>query len=422
MRIAVFITLLALVAPPAYAAVTLHVTSGSTQADVTLADTYIAVQSPKVRTIYDFSARRRIEIDLAARTYVDFSLFDMLGFRVMEMENRKVLNGALASVKLDAALGRTVDIENELAVAKDKASVIDEKTDGDMLRFSSGGMELASWSKSGAKVDAADAARFAQFVRYTQGGHPQLLEKLAKSGMIPDRLTLTMRSAGGVRTLNLAMAAVQPAQPPAHDVKGYAPRASGQGLDALLDRVAAMSPQQLDALRAAHPCDNSVDFSDANVMDTMLGRIECTLATGKPMAQPAAAQMQAVRDSPSLTLMFASINPAKPEQYADAVKTLVELRKLAPRKAHVLKLFEANHRLRLRQYKESQQLFEEVLEADPVLGGAYKDLGDLLLMQYDSPRAWRSWDTGRRVSPGLPNFQPVNQFESGMTTQHPEYF
>lgn len=180
MRIAVFITLLALVATPAYAAVTLHVTSGSTQADVTLADTYIAVQSPKVRTIYDFSARRRIEIDLAARTYVDFSLFDTLGFRVMEMENRKVLNGALASVKLDAALGRTVDIENELAVTKDKASVIDEKTDGDMLRFSSGGMELASWSKSGAKVDAADAARFAQFVRYTQGGHPQLLEKLAK--------------------------------------------------------------------------------------------------------------------------------------------------------------------------------------------------------------------------------------------------
>jgi hypothetical protein len=54
---------------------------------------------------------------------------------------------------------------------------------------------------------------------------------------------------------------------------------------------------------------------------------------------------------------------------------------------------EANHRARLKQPKEAERLFMEALQANPVLAGAYKDLGDLLLMQYDSPRAWRCWDT-----------------------------
>ncbi|HEX5343622.1 MAG TPA: hypothetical protein VFX55_14110 [Duganella sp.] len=56
------------------------------------------------------------------------------------------------------------------------------------------------------------------------------------------------------------------------------------------------------------------------------------------------------------------------------------------------------------------------------MAGAYKDLGDLLLMQYDSPRAWRCWDTGRRLALGFVNFEAVNKFEASMVAQHPEYF
>lgn len=57
-----------------------------------------------------------------------------------------------------------------------------------------------------------------------------------------------------------------------------------------------------------------------------------------------------------------------------------------------------------------------------MLAGAYKDLGDLLRMQYDSPRAWRCWDTGRRLALGFVNFEAVNKFEASMVAQHPEYF
>jgi tetratricopeptide (TPR) repeat protein len=393
------------------------------QLDVTLADSYISVASANSRTIYDFKARRRIVINLAEKTYVDYSLFDAPGFRMMELQNRLHLNAALHNAKLDAALGRPVDIENELSIAANTASVIDETAAGDMREFSSAGGKLAAWSNSGAKVGAADAAEFAQFLRYAQGGHPQVLDKIAKGDAIPERMTLTIRGAFGVRTVNLAMTAVKSAPVAAYSLAGYKRRAAAGGIEALMDRIAAMSPEQLAALRAAHPCDTSSDFSPAQIVDTMLGRLECMLATGAPMAKLTAEQQQAANaPSSPIASMFAAIGASKRDDYAGAIKTLEALRSQAPRKAYILKLFEANNRLRLGQYKESMRLFGEVLDANPVLGGAYKDLGDLLLMQYDSQLAWRCWDAGRRVSPGLPNFEAVNKFEAAILAQHPEYF
>jgi tetratricopeptide (TPR) repeat protein len=153
-----------------------------------------------------------------------------------------------------------------------------------------------------------------------------------------------------------------------------------------------------------------------------LGRTECVLATGAPMLPFTPAQLEKMREEPTVALMLAAVSPKNKEEYQGAVKTLVALRAQAPRKAYVLKLLEANNRLRLGQRNESLQLFGEVLEANPVLGGAYKDLGDLLLLTGDSPRAWRSWDIGRGIAPKVPNFTAVNEFEALLLKRHPEFF
>ncbi|MYM75120.1 hypothetical protein GTP56_23400 [Duganella sp. FT134W] len=199
------------------------------------------------------------------------------------MHNREVLRGAAAAMKVDTALTNKQTQENELSVFSAGPGVAEEKTDGEQRVFYVDGVRLAAWSAAGAKVSATDAAQFTRFMRYVPGGHPQLLERLA-------------------------------------------------------------TPPQLDALRAGHPCDASEDFSDAQILDTMLGKMECMLSTGRQV---------------TLTTM---------------------------------------------------------------LGGAYKDLGDLLLMQYDSARAWRSWDAGRRVSPALPNFEAVHKFEADLLAKNPQFF
>ncbi len=390
---------------------------------VTLADDYTAVAMPRVELIYDFKARRYYVLDLANKVYVDYSLYSVAGFRSMELKNRENLDAMLAKANVAPPPGRQVDREQELSLAEGDAVHIDESAGDGTLDFSSEGRKLASWSKAGARVGAADAARFAQLLRFTQAGHPKLLARLAGDAVIPERLTFTVTTAVGVRTYDIGVSDVKDARPPAYDLKGFAPRMAQSGeLDVMLDRMAALTPERLAALRAAHPCDTEADYRDDQPLDTMLGRTECVLATGAPMLAFTPAQLETMRDDPGVGLMLAAVSPKNKEEYEGAVKTLVELRRQAPRKAYVLKLLEANNRLRLGQRDQSLQLFGEVLEANPVLGGAYKDLGDLLLLTGDSARAWRSWDIGRAIAPKVPNFTAVNEFEALLLKRHPEFF
>jgi len=409
-------------APQALAAVTMHVSSTSqghtTQMDVTLADSYMAFDTSQGRVIYDFRTRHRYAVNTAAREYVEYSLYDTLGFRVMELQNRVGLQGMIAAARIDAPVMNMTVQENELSLLSGAPGTLDEKVENGTHTYSIGGVRLAAWSEAGAKVAAGDAAQFARFMRYAQAGHPLVLDKLAKDGVIPARLSLFV---SGDRTVQLDISAVRAMAPQAYDLKAYQREMSGSGVDALLDRIAAMTPEQVAAFRSQYPCDSSTDFSGPHALDTMLGKLECSLSTGAPISLTEE-QKEAVKASPALGLLFAATNPAKGSEYEGAVKTLVALRAQAPRKAYVLKIFEANHRMRMKQLKEAEHLFAEVLQANPVLAGAYKDLGDALLMQYDSPRAWRCWDAGRRLAPGLANFEAVNKFEAGMAAQHPEYF
>jgi hypothetical protein len=114
--------------------------------------------------------------------------------------------------------------------------------------------------------------------------------------------------------------------------------------------------------------------------------------------------------------------PDTKERLQEAVKTLQELQQHARSKQHILKIFEANHRKALGETLTAQRLFTEVLQGHPLLTGAYKDLGDALLIGYDASRAWRCWDIGRRIVPQYGSLSSVDQFEKKLAADHPEYF
>ncbi|MTV38689.1 hypothetical protein [Duganella radicis] len=422
MRLATLIlpALLTLAAPPAMADISLHVSAvvqeSATQMDVTLAGSYLAIDTPKGRMIYDFKTRRRYAINTASKEYVDYSLYDVVGFRVVEMHNRRVLQGALGAAKADAPALPMPAQENELSLLAGAPGVVEEKDGTGLRSFSIGGVKLASWSEAGTKVAAADAAQFARFLRYAEGGHPQLLDMLAKGGTIPQQITFFV---SGGRSVSLDVSAVQTVAPRPYDLKPYALEQGGNGIDGVLNSLAAMTPQQLAALRKQYPCDIGDDTSPEQLLDTVLSKLECTLSNGTPLSMTPQLK-QAVQASPSVKLLFTALNPDKDD--AEAVKTLAALRPQAPRKAYVLKVFEAGRRARMKQVKEATQLSIEALQASPVLGGVYKDLGEMLLMQYDSPRAWRCWDTGRRLAPGFALFDKASKFEAELAANQPEYF
>jgi len=68
--------------------------------EVILADRYFVVNSAKLATVYDFDRRKRVVIDIEHKTRVDYSLFDTVGFRVIEFRNREYLGKMLAGLKV----------------------------------------------------------------------------------------------------------------------------------------------------------------------------------------------------------------------------------------------------------------------------------------------------------------------------------
>jgi hypothetical protein len=392
---------------------------------VTLTDDTISVKSPQETTIYDFKKRRRILIDSANKTYLDFSLYDIVGFRVFEFQNRELLNGAMTAAKINAGISAKSDIEQILSIQSRSPSTVDETTNNDEMIFSSDNHQLARWSKNGITADSTDAARFAMYLRYTLGGHPQILAKLAAGNIIPNNLTLTFTDIWGVTVYSMSIKALPQKAADTYDLSAYTkrqPSSSQSKIDQILDKSANMTPQDIAATRLDYQDKLAHAFEGGKPLDVILGRLEWGLMTGQQKQDFTPEQTALLRNDPSIQKLFGALQANSKETFTTAITTLVELRSEAPQKSYVLKLFEANDRAGLRDIMAAQQLFIEVLQNNPILAGAYKDLGDVLLAQYQTPNAWRSWDFGRRLAPQFKNFAVVDQFEQSLATQHPEYF
>jgi hypothetical protein len=428
-------------AAPAGAAVrmTVHAefTSKATQPDATLrphsrndlvvelADNYVVVKDGARRTVYDFAQRRQLTLDDTAKTVDDYSLYAVAGFRELELRNRDGLAGALAAVKIDTHVPPVFD-EQELSLQRPQGAEVAASKDGDGTRFASGTITLLHSSAAGAPVSAADATRFAQFLRYTYGGHPAILRALQQAARIPQQLDYSFRFPGSSATLALRIADVQTVALPANFTRpsGYTPRRSPgtDALDSEVERawIGQAAPTPADRARAAETV--TLMLRENRPFEAFLAYSELTLGGPGPLPAFDAAQKAQFQGDPSIrsaTVALAARDPAARRQAAD---TLRQLRPGAGAKQYMLKLYEANLRAQLGERTTARVLFADVLQANPALAGPYKDAGDMYYMSFDAAHAWRCWDIARRLAPQFANVKAIDAFEMTLAARYPEYF
>lgn len=390
---------------------------------VVLGERSMSVTMPGRAAMFDFASRRRYEIDLKAGTYVDYSLFDSVGFRVMEVQNRAALRRALAAAKIENPTSDPVFDEQSLSVLLQPGRALTEAADGADTVLSVDGKPLLRIGAGGTAVGAGDAAAFARYLRYQFGGHPLVLAKLASLGRVPAKFVMYYHEVGGAQTRNFTISGFTQTAPPAYDLARYAERAGGADeIDQLLDRARHETHAATEADRVKFEAEQNAAFAEKRALDAMLGAVEWTLMTGAPMKPFAAEQQALLQADPAVRTVLASMNPTDKAGLAAAVPVMQSMRAQTMRKRHVLQLFEANDRAKLGDRNAALPLYASVLRANPALAGAYKDMGDVLLLGFDMPRAWRSWDAGRRIAPKLNLFDPVNQFEQKLLREHPEFF
>lgn len=393
--------------------------------EVALGDKYMQVASTEATTVYDFASRKRFVIDSRTKTRVDHSLYDTVGFVTYELKNRNTMAGMLSAAKVDAPAMAQVDHEHSLAVQETPSAPLQVKTENGDEVFYAGPNLMFRLGGRPTPVSPGDARMFAQLIRYTFGGHPQILSALAQANAIPEKLTLVTRDVGGTTTHSLVVRHVHSDPVRAIDASAFPLRpasATDNPVDQALDRAAAFTSDELSNARQRSKTEIDTALQEGRALDAFLGIFEWSLMTGEAAAPLSADQQSLIRANDAVRRLTMALSAKTKETLSKAIVDMADIGQSAKTKAYVLRIFEANNRATLGQRGDAQKLFLDVLKSNPYIAGVYKDLGDTLFVQYDTPRAWRSWDIGRKLAPGFANFRAINQFESSLAARHPEFF
>ncbi|WP_409027450.1 hypothetical protein OX462_27270 [Janthinobacterium sp. SUN098] len=396
--------------------------------DVVLGPHYLSVRDGRILSVFDFATRRRHVIDTAASTYDTYSLFDVVGFRAAELRHRQGLGGMLKAGGLEQHATPRVYEEQALSVLDNKrrGALQPQVLDGAVL-WSLDGQPLLRLGIAGSPVSGDDATAFAQYLRYTWGGHPLLLKMLADGKRVPADFTLHYQEVGGTVTRRFRISAMTAGAPATYTLSAYRPRplaADAPPLERVLAQAALLPPPGPQAPQA-HPAlraEAEKLFAADQPFEAFLTMLEDHFSTGALVEKLTPRQQQAMQECQPIHDLTRGLLAKDHEGIAAALATVQELRTQTGMAQPVLALFEGNLRAKLGQWPQATALYLQVLQAKPQMAAVYQDLGDALLAQFDAPNAWRSWDAGRAMAPALRQFRKVNDLERSLLNDYPAFF
>ncbi|OEZ49593.1 hypothetical protein JAB1_22550 [Janthinobacterium sp. MP5059B] len=395
------------------------------ESDVVLGPHYLSVRDGTRLSVLDFAARRRHLIDMAASTYDTYSLFDVAGFRVFELRHRQGIVGILKAGGLEQHATLPVYEEQALSVLDNKRrnALAPQVLDGAVL-WSLDGQPLLRLGIAGSPVSGDDATAFAQYLRYTWGGHPLVLKMLADGKRIPAEFTMHYQEVGGSVTRHFRVGAMTVGAPATYTLAAYRPRplaADAPPLERVLAQAARLpplSPQAHPALRA----EAERLFAAGKPFEAFLTMLEDHFSTGALVDKLTPQQQRAMQECQPIHDLTRALLAKDQEGIKAALTTVQESRTQTGLEQPVLALFEGNLRAKLGQWPEATALYLQVLQAKPQMAAVYQDLGDALLAQFDAPNAWRSWDAGRAMAPTLRQFRKINELERSLLNDYPAFF
>lgn len=400
--------------------------------DVILTDDYISTKSGGKEHIHDFKKRRHLIFNSTLKIFNNFSLFSNVGFRAFEFQNRQMMQ-SMGDVMFkgltsnNSFLLTTADNENNLSVSPPGFStIITESHNKKEHVFSSNNRQLARWSNNGVYVAAGDAKNFARFFLYSgqPGGHTKILKKLADGKFIPEKLVFTFNESAMTSTISIVVSNIQQIDPVSYNLDSYADfknQVATNDVAHIIDVAEKLTPEAIAAAREKNTKEVEEAFRDRRTFDAFLAAMEGNLM-GKQIFRFSGEQQSVLGTDPYVKKLISVLQAQTKEQLEASIPVFTELRSITTTKAYVVKLFEAGIRRRTGDIGSSEKLFLEVLQANPALAGAYKDMGDLFLSRYDTVAAWQFWDVGRKIAPDFPNFEAVNTLETKLINFFPEYF
>jgi len=391
---------------------------------VTLAGDTLQIDDPDTETRYDFKKARIDALDKSKKTYDEVSLYTVVGFDAAEFANRMMLGRALAAGKIKDNPMAPALTENLMSMSDPaNATVIGRNVKGDEINYSWNGQPLMTVSQKTRELSPAVFTQYLRFLRYSTGGHPQILSAIERGNGVPERLTV-VRSNVGVETRTLTLRGIDERPDSPFSLDGYTRHPPDGEPFTTLRRLSASSAADFEAHAGVLRHERDAAVADGRIFDAMLANFAAGLSTGDQSEATAwvAAHRDQINANADAQSLVRNLNPKDANTAKVAADTLEKMKRSAGPHSYVLNIFEGNIRFGLHQGARAIDLFLAALAAEPTITGAWVDLGNMYYSAFRADAAWACWDAARSLRPAHYMLKQVDDLERKLRTDHPEFF
>lgn len=394
-----------------------------TQISVTLGHRYLIVDSPGSREIFDFDMHRRYLLDLAAKTYSEFSLFSQLGFAVIESQNRVMMDRMLSAAKVldDMRTPPMVEQLFSVSVPGGDVDIDTAKADGGTV-YRWHGHDLLSISDASQPLPSEYQREYWRWLRINFGGHPKIYTDLDKRSGIPELLRI-VRPDVGQTTVTLRLKSVANSSIAMYTLEGFSRTTPNTEPFLTLHHLDGDASAALAAQVSAMRRDMESSLAAGNGFDGFLAYMALTNSATDAATVLSPQATELFRSDADVKVVAAVLQVHTKEQAESAVKTLTELRgQSSANYAYMLDVFAANHELDIGRTQDAERHFLAALAKNPYLTGAWFDLGNVYYATFRTAEAWACWDAARALNPKHRLRQRVDALEQRLLTESPQFF
>ncbi|HXA18303.1 MAG TPA: hypothetical protein VN380_15005 [Thermoanaerobaculia bacterium] len=390
---------------------------------LTLGPRWIEWADGSNRGVYDFAKRVIFGVDPQTHHLVEESMYAAFSGRDAELENRTMLGGALEAGKVESNPMSPTLVEHQLSLRRDakRVSGIEHKSSDGEERYLWQGQELFAYSTKLVPLAAPDRDLYIRYIRYSAGGHPEILADLQKLDGIPKWVRYSDPAIGAALRLEVLDSRKTPdadyVLPPLEKAPMKNPAAA-----AAAARVAVSTPESRAAFAARILAAANEAADMGRPLQAMLGYIEHQLMIGGEMPPDFNKRAEGITHDGNVRALAGAFQAASEAQARANIATLQGLAALAGDKAYVLGIFRANMESSLGNREAATSLFVAAITKNPFITGVWKDLGDSLDTGYDAVDTWRCYETARIIAPGHKLLDGIARGEAEMAREHPEYF
>ncbi|MEW6359425.1 MAG: hypothetical protein AB1696_24020 [Planctomycetota bacterium] len=380
------------------------------------------------RRIYDFGKERVYTLHLDSKTYLDDSLHAVVMFREAEIRSRLgvPMFGDIENLSVGKReqfeLAHLFSMELEGMAETDPA----EQADGDVHRFTFEGETVAEFQLAEGSIPEDLRGSFAKFIAYECGVHPLVRRRLASHGRLFARLTTTARLGDAMRITELRLTNCAPADPPA----GFVPDGFRFGPDpedndpvlkiicSVRDGAAKRPDITSGDLRAG--IEKAVE--ERQFAQAMIYFFQNMLQFGVEDEALLKKISDAAGDDEGFLLVRLGVRRNNKAEAERALLALDAIDRASLKNAYILDVYKADALSTAGRAGEAKWLFIKVLQQNPYLAGAYKDLGGILFAEYDMPGAWRCWELCLKLCPGYSLLRKFEYHQERRRTRFPDFF